>query len=90
MIAHRGHLARHRQVVTILARHGFGFLVDHLGLSRPVPFQWGILGHARRGVPCTQPEHLRPAFEEPGGNFSMNICIPEAAHYLGDLNKMVN
>ncbi|MHB1160469.1 MAG: ABC1 kinase family protein [Chloroflexota bacterium] len=67
--ARHGRLGRYRQIVTILARHGFGFLVDQLGLGSLVPFHRGILGHARRAEPYTQPEHLRLAFEELGATF---------------------
>jgi len=63
------HLARYRQVVTILARHGFGFLVDQLGLQRLLPFQWVVLGRRRRVAPYNQAEHLRLVFEELGATF---------------------
>lgn len=64
-----GPIDRYRQVVQILARHGFGYLVDQLGLGRLVPFHWGLLGHRRRLTPYTQAEHLRLAFEELGTTF---------------------
>lgn len=69
MTAHRSRRARHRQVAQVLARHGLGFLVGVLGLERMVPFQRGLLGHARREQPYTRPEHLRLALEELGPAF---------------------
>ncbi|MBI4491647.1 MAG: AarF/ABC1/UbiB kinase family protein [Chloroflexi bacterium] len=64
-----GTLDRYRQVVQILVRHGFGYLVNQLGLGHLVPFHWGLLGHRRRPMPYTQAEHLRLAFEELGTTF---------------------
>src|SRR5206468_5653166 len=60
-------LPRYRQVVAVLARHGFGFLLGQLGLT----------GRWRRAEPAeevgdaggTLPEHLRLAFEELGTTF---------------------
>ncbi|MBI2953409.1 MAG: AarF/ABC1/UbiB kinase family protein [Chloroflexi bacterium] len=60
---------RYRQVVRILFRHGFGYLVNQLGQGHLVPFHWGLLGHARRATPYTQAEHLRLVFEELGATF---------------------
>ena len=64
-----GPIDRYRQVVRILFRHGFGYLVDQLGLGHFVPLHWGLLGHRRRAMPYTQAEHLRLAFEELGTTF---------------------
>ncbi|MCL5961819.1 MAG: AarF/ABC1/UbiB kinase family protein [Chloroflexi bacterium] len=64
-----GPVDRYRQVVQILFRHGFGYLVNQLGLGHLVPFHWGLLGHRRRPMPYTQAEHLRLAFEELGATF---------------------
>ena len=60
---------REREIAEVLARHGMGFLVDTLGLSRFVPFERGLLGHERRAEPYTQPEHVRLALEELGTTF---------------------
>ncbi len=61
-----GRLGRYREVMQILARHGFGWLLVQLGLTRFVPpFPWGLLG--REPPPShTQAEHLRLALEELG------------------------
>ncbi|TAK35986.1 MAG: AarF/ABC1/UbiB kinase family protein [Chloroflexota bacterium] len=64
-----GPIHRYRQVVRILFRHGFGYLVDQVGLGHLVPFHWGLLGHRRRPMPYSQAEHLRLAFEELGATF---------------------
>lgn len=63
------HLRRYRQVVVVLARHGFGALVDQLGLSYLTAFSWLSLGRNRAGTRATQPEHLRLALEELGTTF---------------------
>ncbi len=65
----QGRIRRYRHVARVLARHGFGYLVDELRLSRLVPFHWGLFGHRRKPTPYTQPEHLRLVFEELGVGF---------------------
>ena len=62
-------LNRSRQIADTLVRHGLGYLVGILGLERFVPFHRGLLGHPRRDVPYTRPEHLRMALEELGAMF---------------------
>ena len=170
MKAHRGHLARYRQVVTTLAKRGFGFLVDQLGLGHLLALYYGLsleeidVGHILNEFTATARRHrlqmpaylallgktmsmhegltrmLDPRFNmaeilEPytrrlalqvysprrlirrllptvpdlerlaivlprqvdrlsaqaeRGNFSLNIRVPEAEHYLSDLNRMFN
>jgi ubiquinone biosynthesis protein len=63
------HRARTRQIISILVRHGFGWLVNRLGLGSFVPFHRGLLGHPRRKERYTGPEHLRMAFEELGPTY---------------------
>ncbi len=53
---------RKAQIAKVLAKHGFGFLVEKIGLGRFVPFHWGILGHSKRGERYSAQEHLRMAF----------------------------
>ncbi len=60
---------RKAQIAKILAKHGFGFIVEKVGLGRFVPFHWGILGHPKRKERYSAPEHLRMAFEELGPTF---------------------
>lgn len=63
------HRARYRQIADVLVRHGLGYLIGVLGLERFVPFHRGLLGHPRRAVPYTPPEHLRMALEDLGTTF---------------------
>ena len=63
------HLARYREIATILAKHGLGWVVAQMGLGDFVPFQRGLFGHAARDTPYTQAEHFRMAFEELGVTF---------------------
>lgn len=62
-------IKRKAEISRILAKHGLGLLVEIAGLGRFVPFHWGILGHKKRDVPYTAPEHLRMVFEELGATF---------------------
>ncbi len=62
-------IRRKAEIAKVLAKHGFGLIVDLAGLGRFVPFHWGILGHKRKEVPYTAPEHLRMIFEELGPTF---------------------
>lgn len=57
---------RPREIAEVLARHGLGYLVGVVGLERFVPFHRGLLGHPRRAVPYTRPEHVRMALEDLG------------------------
>jgi ubiquinone biosynthesis protein len=65
----KNHLDRYRQIVETLTRHGLGFLVGAAGLERWLPFQNGLLGHERRDLPYTNPEHVRLALEQLGPTF---------------------
>lgn len=61
-------IGRYHQVVRILARHGFGWLLSQLGLDRLVRFRRGILGRGAQTL-YTPAEHLRLALEELGTTF---------------------
>lgn len=66
----RGQLVhRSREIASILARHGLGWLVVQIGLGDLVPFERGWLGHPARVAPYTQAEHLRMAMGELGATF---------------------
>ena len=60
---------RAREITGVLARHGLGYVLDALRLGWLVPFHHGVLGHPRRSVPYTKPEHVRMALEDLGPTF---------------------
>tara|TARA_R110002124_G_scaffold174569_2_gene342225 strand:- start:4066 stop:5778 length:1713 start_codon:yes stop_codon:yes gene_type:complete len=60
---------RYREIVRIMLRHGFGYLVVEFGLQRFIPFHKGWLGHSRKEQPYSSAEHLRLLFEELGPTF---------------------
>ncbi len=62
-------MKRFREIVSILIRHGFGWLIVEMGLGKLIPFHWGLLGHPRRKQVYSAAEHLRMAFEELGPTF---------------------
>ena len=62
-------IRRKAEISKILAKHGFGLIVDFAGLGKFVPFHWGLFGHRKRDIPYTAPEHLRMVFEELGPTF---------------------
>lgn len=68
---HEGHkhgsARRYRQVVRILFKHGFGYMLHQLGIEGLVPFHWSLFGY--RPGHHSQAEHLRLAFEELGATF---------------------
>jgi ubiquinone biosynthesis protein len=68
MFNHR-HIKRYRQIATVLARHGLGWLALELGLGDLLPFHKGLLGHPTRTTPYTRPEHTRMALEDLGVTF---------------------
>ena len=57
---------RYREILSALSRHGLGAFVSEVGWGRLVPFQWGLMGHARREARYTTAEHIRLALEELG------------------------
>ena len=63
-----GRLSRYRQVLQILARHGFGWLLGQLGLRPPRPFRW-IFAAPEDQVRYTTPQRLRMALEELGATY---------------------
>ena len=59
-------ISRYREIAGTLARHGLGWLVLELGLGNLLPFHKGLLGHSRREMPYSRPEHFRMALEDLG------------------------
>jgi ubiquinone biosynthesis protein len=89
----RGRLRRYREVVQVLARHGFDWLLHQLGLARLAPLRWWI-PRGQREVTHTTAEHLRSAMEELGVTFiklgqilstRSDILPPE---YIEELSKL--
>ncbi len=62
-------IRRKAEISKILAKHGFGLIVEFAGLGKFVPFHWGLFGHRKRDIPYTAPEHLRMVFEDLGPTF---------------------
>jgi len=63
------HRSRYRRIAAILERHGLGLAAGMFGLGTWIPFNKGVLGHARRDEPYTSPDHVRLALEELGPTF---------------------
>jgi len=68
-IRHIQHLQRYRQIIRSLIRHGFGGLIDQLGLLPVLSLPHRLLRRTEAGPPLTAPEHLRLALEELGPIF---------------------
>jgi len=66
----RRHLARYRQIARALVKHGFGYLLDQLGVDRRIPWPKHVLRREERGVEHLPPaQHFRLALEELGPTF---------------------
>lgn len=59
---------RFRQIVKILVKHGFGFVLMELGLGWLAPFSKNFPGKNKNST-YSRPEHLRLAIEELGTTF---------------------
>jgi ubiquinone biosynthesis protein len=57
---------RYREIASALSRHGMGVFSNQLGFGWLLPFQRGILGHAKRKEPYSTGEHLRLVLEDLG------------------------
>lgn len=87
-------LHRSREIASILARHGLGWMVVQVGLGDLVPFEKGWLGHPARETPYTQAEHLRMALGDLGATFiklgqalsTRSDFVPTA--YVVELSKL--
>lgn len=89
---------RRRQIADVLLRHGLGYVVGIVGLERFVPFHRGLLGHPRRSMPYTRPEHLRMALEDLGAtavklgqiaSTRADLLPPDHVHELAKLQDQV-
>ena len=63
------HLRRYQEIARILIRHGFGGLVDQLGLLPALSLPRRLLRREAKAPPLSPPEHLRLAIEELGPTF---------------------
>jgi len=61
--------ARYREIARVLAKHGFGLLLDQLGLHRRVGLPRWVLHRKPGQTSLTLAEHLRLALEELGPTF---------------------
>jgi len=66
---HYRHLRRYQEIARVLVRHGFGDLVDQLGLVRALSVPRRLLQREAELPPLSRPEHLRLAIEELGPTF---------------------
>lgn len=57
---------RYREIIGALSRHGLGAFVNEAGIGWALPFQRGLMGHARRDTRYTTAEHMRLAMEDLG------------------------
>lgn len=86
--------SRYREIATVLARHGLGWMVDQVGLGRLVPFYRSMFGRRGDDQPYSQPERLRMALEELGVTYiklgqilsTRPDIIPPA--YVAELSKL--
>ena len=91
---HIRHLYRYRQIIQVLIRHGFGGLVDQLGLLSTLSLPRRLLHREAEGPPLSLPEHTRLAIEELGPTFiklgqilsTRPDLIPPA--YIRELSKL--
>jgi ubiquinone biosynthesis protein len=69
---HYRDIPRIRQIIGVMSRHGFGQLVEQLGLQRFISFGRRVLSFRQEPLPghrLNAPERLRMVFEELGPSF---------------------
>lgn len=89
-----GRAARYRQVVTVLARHGFGFVAGDAPPLRWVPLSGWLSSRINPAPGASRPEHLRLALEQLGTTFiklgqilsTRSDLLPE--EYIAELSKL--
>jgi ubiquinone biosynthesis protein len=93
----RKHLARHRQIASVLADEGLHGVIDTVGLSRLAPARYRS-GRASKPDPLTREQHVRRAFERLGPSFikagqvlstRTDVIPPELAQELRKLQDEV-
>ena len=63
------HLRRYRQIVEVLARHGFGVLLSQLGLEQQLHLPHRLFGKRPSAPELSVAQHVRVALEELGPAF---------------------
>src|SRR5574337_264581 len=97
---HYRDIPRVRQIVMVASRHGFGHLIEQLGLQRFVSFGKRVLS-LKKGPPAhaerlSAPERLRVMFEELGPSFikfgQVLSCRPDLlpVEYARELCKLTD
>jgi ubiquinone biosynthesis protein len=92
------HLRRYREIVRVLIRHGFGSLVDQLGLLPALSLPRRLLRRGLSEPPLSTAEHVRLAIEELGPTFIKlgqilstrpDLLPPDVIHELAKLQDTV-
>jgi ubiquinone biosynthesis protein len=93
------HFDRYSQIVDVLARHGFGYLLAQLGLESLLPWQQRVIMRQQQPpLPTSMPERLRHVLIELGPTFVKigqflstrhDILPPDFAEELGKLQDAV-
>src|SRR5512135_2444357 len=96
---HYRDIPRIRQILAVASRHGFGHLIEQLGLQRFVSFGRRVLTFRQPpppGHPLHAPERLRLMFEDLGPSFiklgQVLACRPDMLpiEYARELGKLTD
>ena len=66
---HKGHFARYRQIVMVLAKYRLEEVLRYVGMQKYLAFRWVLRGNPFRKMAYTKPERMRMAIEELGTSF---------------------
>ena len=66
---HKGHFARYRQIVMVLAKYRLEEVLRYVGMQKYLAFLWVLRGNPWRKMAYTKPERMRMAIEELGTSF---------------------
>ena len=65
----KGHFARYRQIVMVLAKYRLEEVLRYIGMQKYFAFRWVLRGNPLRKMVYTKPERARMAIEELGTSF---------------------